>query len=76
MRWADGPSASWRSGQRHVHAKSGRAGNVTVRIGMIGAARMSYTHANCLAKIPKAKIVAVVDVMLDRAQNLAVWIIS
>jgi predicted dehydrogenase len=32
---------------------------------------MSNTHANCLAKIPEAKIVAVADVMSERAQTLA-----
>jgi predicted dehydrogenase len=44
---------------------------MTVRIGMIGAGRMSNTHANCLAKIPEAAIVAVADVMPERAQTLA-----
>ena len=44
---------------------------MTVRIGMIGAGRMSHIHANCLAKIPEAKIVAVADVLSDRAQSLA-----
>ena len=44
---------------------------MTVRIGMIGAGRMSNTHANCLAKIPEAKIVAVADVLSERAQILA-----
>lgn len=45
--------------------------DMTVRMGMIGAGRMSNTHANCLAKISEAKIVAVADVMPERAQDFA-----
>ncbi len=33
--------------------------------------RPSHTHANCLAKISEAKIVAVVDAMRERAQDFA-----
>jgi predicted dehydrogenase len=42
-----------------------------IRIGMIGAGRMSNVHADCLAKTTKAKIVAVADVLPERAQGLA-----
>lgn len=44
---------------------------MTVRIGMIGAGRMSNVHAQRLAKIPKAKIVAVADILPERAHSLA-----
>ena len=44
---------------------------MAVRIGMIGAGRMSNVHAQRLARIPEAKIVAVADVLPDRAQSLA-----
>ncbi len=44
---------------------------MTVRIGMIGAGRMANTHADCLAQIAQARIVAVADVLPDRAQTLA-----
>jgi len=44
---------------------------MTVRIGMIGAGRMSNVHAQRLAKIPEAKIVAVAEVLPDRAESLA-----
>jgi predicted dehydrogenase len=48
-----------------------RKSGMTIRIGMMGAGRMSNVHAHCLAKIPKAKIVAVADVLPERAQSLA-----
>ena len=44
---------------------------MTVRIGMIGAGRMSNVHAQRLARISEAKIVAVADVLPERAQSLA-----
>lgn len=44
---------------------------MTIRIGMVGAGRMSNVHAQRLARIPEAKIVAVADVLPDRAQSLA-----
>jgi len=42
-----------------------------VRIGLIGAGRMGNVHANCLKEIPQAHIVAVADVLPERAQALA-----
>ena len=44
---------------------------MTVRIGMIGAGRMANVHAGCLKDIFGATIVAVADIALERAQNLA-----
>jgi len=44
---------------------------MTVRVGLIGAGRMAKVHANCLAEIPQAKIVAVADVLPERAEALA-----
>lgn len=47
---------------------------MTIRIGLIGAGRMGNVHAGCLADIPEAKIVAVADMLPERAQNLvAQW---
>ena len=44
---------------------------MTVRVGMIGAGRMANVHANCMADIPEAKIVAVADILPERAQALS-----
>ena len=44
---------------------------MTVRVGMIGAGRMANVHANCMADIPEARIVAVADILPERAQALS-----
>ncbi|MCI0477442.1 MAG: Gfo/Idh/MocA family oxidoreductase [Anaerolineales bacterium] len=44
---------------------------MTVRIGMIGAGRMAHQHAECLAEIPEARIVAVADTAPGQARALA-----
>ncbi|MBM3130683.1 MAG: Gfo/Idh/MocA family oxidoreductase [Chloroflexi bacterium] len=44
---------------------------MTVRIGLIGAGRMGNVHAGCLKEIPEAKIVAVADILPERAQTLS-----
>lgn len=44
---------------------------MTVRIGLIGAGRMGNVHAGCLKDIPNAHIVAVADLVPERAQTLA-----
>ena len=41
---------------------------MTIRIGLIGAGRMGNVHAGCMADLPAAKIVAVCDTILERAQ--------
>jgi UDP-N-acetylglucosamine 3-dehydrogenase len=42
-----------------------------LRIGMIGAGGIGRVHADCYKNIPGAKIVAVADIILDRAKKLA-----
>ncbi|MCX7840147.1 MAG: Gfo/Idh/MocA family oxidoreductase, partial [Anaerolineae bacterium] len=44
---------------------------MTVRLGLIGAGRMGNVHANCLKEIPKARLVAVTDLVPERAHALA-----
>jgi predicted dehydrogenase len=44
---------------------------MTVRVGLIGANRMGQTHAGCLSAIPAAKLVAVCDIITERAQAMA-----
>lgn len=44
---------------------------MTVRLGLIGAGRMGNVHANCLKTIPEARLVAVADLVPERAHALA-----
>lgn len=44
---------------------------MTVRLGLIGAGRMGNVHANCLKTIPDARLVAVADLVPERAHALA-----
>lgn len=44
---------------------------MTVRLGVIGAGRMGNVHASCLRDISTARIVAVADLLPERAQALA-----
>lgn len=42
-----------------------------LRVGIIGAGGIAGQHAYCYENIPEAKVVAVADIVLERAENLA-----